>query len=91
LPVLDGSFPHDEDLFLELLEEMVVTTGSIYIHCISGRGRAPTAAAALLLARGIADAPAAAIEMVRKGRPVTALTRTDVRFLERIAARLLGP
>ena len=87
-PVLDGAYPHDEDGFLALLEELGDTGGGIYVHCVSGRGRAPTAAAALLLARGVVADPASALELVRKGRSVAAPTRSDVDFIERIARRL---
>ena len=90
LPVLDGSIPPDEARFLELVSEMAAAEGGVYVHCISGRGRAPTAAAAVLIARGVADGPAAAFELLRKGRPVVKPTRSDVWFVERIAARLRG-
>lgn len=91
-PVLDGSCPHDEEAFLELLEELGSAEVPIYIHCVSGVGRAPTAAAAVLLARGIADGADAAMELVRKGRPAASPTLTDLRFLERMAARIAaGP
>ena len=88
LPVLDGAFPPDEERFLALLEELIDAPGGIYIHCISGRGRAPSAAAALLIARGIASDAASAFEIVRKGRKASAPTASDVRFVERIATRL---
>lgn len=91
LPVLDGSVPPDDASFLELVEEMAAAQGGVYVHCIGGRGRAPTAAAAVLLARGVADGPAAALELVRKGRPAARPTGTDVAFLERLAPRLLRP
>lgn len=88
LPVLDGAYPPHEERFLALLEEMSAATGGVYVHCISGRGRAPTAAATLLLARGVAPDAASALELVRKRRSVAAPTATDVRFVERIARRL---
>lgn len=88
LPVLDGAYPHDEERYLEQLDEMVATAGGVYLHCISGRGRAPTAAATVLLARGVARDAATALEIVCKGRSVASPTATDLRFVERIAARL---
>jgi len=88
LPVLDGSCPPDEERFLELLGEMSEATGGVYLHCISGRGRAPSAAATVLLARGVASDAASALELVCKGRSVARPTEIDVRFVERIAARL---
>jgi hypothetical protein len=90
LPVLDGSIPPDEERFLELVSELAAAAGGVYVHCVSGRGRAPTAAAAVLIARGVADGPAAAFELLRKGRPVVKPTQSDISFVERIAARLGG-
>ena len=88
LPVLDGATPPEEDRFLAVIRELLDETGGIYIHCVSGRGRAPTAAAALLLARGVARDTASAFELVCKGRSAAAPTATDVRFVEGIASRL---
>ena len=88
LPVLDGSTPSDEERFLGLLEELADAAGGVYLHCISGRGRAPTAAAALLIARGVAPDAASAFEIVRKGRPASAPTAGDVAFVERLSTRL---
>ncbi len=88
LPVLDGSYPPDEERFLRLLEELSDASTGIYIHCVSGRGRAPTAAAALLLVRGVATDAASAFEMVAKGRSASRPTASDVSFVERLARRL---
>lgn len=87
-PVLDGGWPSDESAFCALARELAAATGPLYLHCISGRGRAPTAAAAVLLARGTVRDVSSAIELVKKGRPATSLTGTDVAFLERVAPRL---
>lgn len=88
LPVLDGSTPPCDERFLGLVEELLGAGGAVYVHCEEGRGRAPTTAAAVLLARGIAPDVDAALELVRKARPAARPTRTDRRFLERIAPRL---
>jgi protein-tyrosine phosphatase len=90
VPVLDGATPPDEEGFLRLLEEVRAATGGVLFHCESGRGRAPTAAALALLARELVSDPAAALELVRKGRPSAAPTRVDVDFVRRLAARLEG-
>lgn len=87
-PVLDGGWPPDEMSFTALARELAETSVPLYLHCISGRGRAPTAAAAVLLARGTAGDVATAVELVKKGRPATSLTATDIAFLERIASKL---
>jgi protein-tyrosine phosphatase len=88
VPVLDGATPPDEEAFLRLLDEVRVAHGGVLFHCESGRGRAPTAAALALIAHGVASDPAAALELVRKGRPSAAPTRVDLEFIERIARRL---
>jgi hypothetical protein len=88
VPVLDGAAPPDDEAFLRLLAEVRAASGGVLFHCESGRGRAPTAAALALIARGVASDPPAALELVRKGRPSAAPTRVDLEFIERIAKRL---
>jgi len=88
VPVLDGAAPPDEDVFLRLLHEVRGASGGVLFHCESGKGRAPTAAALALIARGVASDAATALELVRKGRPSAAPTRVDVEFVERIARRI---
>lgn len=88
VPVLDGAVPPDEEAFVALLREVAVASGGVLFHCESGKGRAPTAAALALVARGIAQESATALELVRKGRPSAAPTRVDLEFIERIARRL---
>ena len=63
-------------------------TGGVLVHCDSGRGRAPTMAAAILIARGLALDVASALAVVRERRPVSSPTRVDVAFLERVLPRL---
>lgn len=87
-PVLDGSYPHDEDAFLELLAEIAGSSAGVYVHCESGKGRAPTMAALVLLARGVVDSPEAALELVQKRRPTASPTRADVAFIRRLARRI---
>lgn len=88
LPVLDGHVPPDESAFLSLLDELAEAPGAVFLHCEAGVGRAPVAAALLLLRRGLAPDPASALEMVRKRRPVARPTRSDHAFVERIAERI---
>jgi hypothetical protein len=88
LPLLDGHTPPDEVAFLALLEEMHAAAGAVFVHCESGVGRAPTAAALLLIRAGVADDPAAAVELLRKSRPRIHPTRSDREFMARIAPRL---
>ena len=88
VPVLDGHVPADVEAFLDVVEELAAVAAPVYVHCESGKGRAPTAAALVLIARGAVDGPAAALEQVRKGRPVAAPTRSDVAFVHRTAGAL---
>jgi hypothetical protein len=95
LPVLDGGFPADLDDAVALVCEVAaVITGDVLVHCDSGRGRAPTFAAAVLVARGLARDAGDALAIVRAERPVAAPTRSDLAFLAavlpRVRARLAG-
>lgn len=90
VPVLDGSYPPDESSFLALIDELARSERGVLLHCDSGKGRAPTAAAALLLARGLANSVAEAVEHLRNARPVVALTSSDYDFLQRVQVRRTG-
>ncbi len=87
-PLLDGGFPPDAPAFVALIAELAAVDGDILVHCDSGRGRAPTVAAALLIAQGKADDPAGAVARIRAQRPVSAPTRSDLAFLARILPAL---
>lgn len=88
LPVLDGHVPPDEGAFLSLLDELARAPGAVFLHCEAGVGRAPVAAALLLLRCGMAPDVSSALETVCKRRPVASPTRSDRVFMERIARRL---
>jgi hypothetical protein len=88
LLVLDGGHPPDVAAFLALVRELLDAEGDVLVHCDSGRGRAPTVAAALLVARGVAPDTATAVAHVRARRPVAAPTRSDLAFLARVAPAL---
>ncbi len=88
VPVLDGAAPPDDEAFLRVLDEVRGASGGVLFHCESGRGRAPTAAALALIARGVAADAVSAVELVRKGRPAAAPTRVDLDFIARLAGRL---
>ena len=81
LPVLDGGVPADMVQFLALMAELLAIDGGVLVHCDAGRGRAPTAAAALLIARGDALDATTAVRMIQHHRPVAAPTRSDLAFL----------
>jgi len=88
LPVLDGHHPRSLESFLGRTEEAAAAAGGVLIHCESGVGRAPTAAAVLLVARGLVPDPASAVELMAKHRPQIHPTRSDWDFMERAVARL---
>lgn len=87
LAALDGHLPRDEDL-LATLRSLARVTAPVVIHCESGRGRAPTVAAALLMMRGMAFSIEEALERVG-ARRIIAPTRSDRLALERLMPRLL--
>jgi protein-tyrosine phosphatase len=89
LPVLDGGFPADLEQAAALVRELAaIETGDVLVHCDSGRARAPTFAAAVLIARGLATDAADALTVVCARRRVAAPTRSDVTFLDAVAPRV---
>ena len=88
LPVLDGGQPPSARAFLDVVRDLRDVGDGVLVHCDSGRGRAPTMAAAILIARGVARDVETAIAFVRERRPVSAPTRVDVAFLETVAPAL---
>ena len=84
LPILDGGYPADEVAFAELLEEAAACARPVLVHCDSGKGRAPTFAALILIRRGLAGDPESAFEIIRNGRPTTAPTASDLAFARRV-------
>jgi protein-tyrosine phosphatase len=88
LLVLDGGVPPDPDAFLALVREVAAARGDVLVHCDSGRGRAPTFAAALLVVRGLAPDVATALATMRAARAVVAPTRVDLAFLAAVEPRL---
>jgi len=88
LLVLDGGVPPDADAFVALVREVAAANGDVLVHCDSGRGRAPTFAAALCVVRGLAPDVASALAMLCAARTVVAPTRVDRAFLARVEPRL---
>ena len=91
LLVLDGGVPPDPEAFLALAYEVAAAPGDVLVHCDSGRGRAPTFAAALLVLRGLAPDVVSALVMMRAARAVVAPTRVDRAFLSAVEPRLRAP
>lgn len=90
LPTLDGGFPPSLDEAVALVAELTTASGDVLVHCDSGRGRAPTLAAAVLIARGDAVDADAAFESIRRARPVARPTRSDRAFLAAALPRLVA-
>jgi protein-tyrosine phosphatase len=88
LPILDGGKPPAPEPFVDLVRELRDVSGGVLVHCDSGRGRAPTMTAAILVARGVVPDVRAALALIRARRPAASPTRTDVAFLESVAPRL---
>ena len=83
LPILDASVPKEKE-FRALLDALVGWQGNIYLHCAVGRGRSAMVAAALLVARELADNPRVAEDMLRKARPGVKLNKAQRDFLTRM-------
>ena len=82
-PILDARAPNT----VEEVKALIAETGTapVFIHCAQGRGRTGLVAACFLLARGVAESPDAAIEMLRKSRPGIRLNREQGAFLQTFA------
>jgi protein-tyrosine phosphatase len=89
LPTLDACAPEPEPL-LELVRLIVDSPGGVYIHCANGYGRSPTVAAAVVMAKGLADGARQAVALVRRVRTKTNLSRSQERVLEDLARSLLA-
>lgn len=80
LPTLDGSAPGRERFF-ELVDIVAAYDGRVYVHCAVGFGRSATLVCAVLIARGQAATPGAAVHHVREIRPGVMLGRRQYRLL----------
>jgi len=85
LPTVDDTAPSMEDLRagVAFIADVVGSGGSVYVHCGSGVGRAPTMAAAYLLSTGLS--PTEAWEAIRSVRPFISPTEDQVAQLDRFA------
>ena len=75
-PMLDASVLPPQSL-ADLGSRIAMAQTPVYIHCAQGHGRTGLVAAIVLLARGDADSPDAAIEMIRSSRPLVGLNEVQ--------------
>jgi protein tyrosine phosphatase (PTP) superfamily phosphohydrolase (DUF442 family) len=87
LPTLDDNTPTLEELQAgaAFMTEQVANGGSVYVHCGSGIGRAPTMAAAYLISTGVTLDEA--WETIDKVRPFIRPTAVQVERIEQFAAQ----
>ncbi len=85
VPTLDATAP-DETALRAAVETAAKWGGPVYIHCALGHARSATAAAAVMMRRGLAADAGQAVEMMRAARPRIKLEKVQRRLLERMAA-----
>lgn len=74
LPTIDDDAPSIEDLNrgVDFIRDVINSGGKVYIHCGAGVGRAPSMAAAYLMAEG--DSLESALDKIRQVRPFITIT-----------------
>lgn len=82
LPTLDNAAPAPE-AFRDAVREAAACTGAVYVHCALGHGRSALAAAAVLMACGLAVTPEEALVRVKQARPGVRLNRDQWEFLKK--------
>jgi protein-tyrosine phosphatase len=87
LPTLDNSAPPLSEL-LAFVRTIAAHDGVVYVHCAQGHGRSALAMACVLMARGIAPDPNAALAIIRKVRPRIRLSRGQMQRLREASAVL---
>ncbi len=80
LPTLDGSAPESAKFF-HLVRLLAGDGKRTYVHCAIGMGRSATLVCGVLLARGLARTPGAAVHQVREIRRGIVLGRRQYRLL----------
>ncbi len=88
LPTVDDEAPSMDDLRrgVAFIERVVAQGGKVYIHCAGGIGRAPTMAAAYLVAQG--QSVDEAIDTIRRARPFIRLMPPQLARLREFEASL---
>lgn len=86
LPTVDDDSPSSEHFQrgVDFIQAQIATGGKVYIHCKAGVGRAPTLAAAYLVAQG--DSLDTAIARIKQVRPFITITPPQMAALQTYAA-----
>ena len=90
LPTIDDSAPSFEhlDQGVAFIREIIQSGGKVYIHCGAGVGRAPSMAAAYLMAEG--RSLEEALALIRKVRPFIKITPPQMQQLKVYEKRSRG-
>jgi hypothetical protein len=82
LPTIDDDAPSVEHLNqgVDFIHQIILSGGKVYIHCGAGVGRAPTMAAAYLIAQG--HSLEEALALIRKVRPFITITPPQMAQLQ---------
>lgn len=88
LPTIDDECPSPEHFQkgVDFIRSVVEEGGQVYIHCKAGVGRAPTMAAAYLVAEGMRVDEA--IALIKRTRPFITITPPQMESLHRYAAAI---
>jgi hypothetical protein len=89
LPTIDDAAPSLEHLEqgVDFIRDVLSSGGKVYIHCGAGVGRAPSMAAAYLMAEG--HTLEEALTLIRKPRPFIAITPPQMEQLRKLEALYL--
>lgn len=88
LPTVDDDSPSTEHFQrgVDFIQAQIAAGGKVYIHCKAGVGRAPTLAAAYLIAQG--NTLDGAIARIKQARPFIAITPPQMAALRIYAAEI---
>lgn len=86
-PTLDGHVSSDE-AFIQTAQHIASLDHAVLIHCAQGHGRSAALAAAVMIARGVAQDVEQAERMLRAARPKVGLKKHQRALVERVAGRL---
>ena len=88
LPTIDDAAPSIEHLHkgVAFIHDILHSGGKVYIHCGAGVGRAPTMAAAYLIAQG--RTLSEAVDIIRKVRPFITITPPQLAQLQQFENQL---